>query len=48
MVCGGWRGLLVSQADAVQERLAGLGWKAELAATQQDWALLVFTPWDHP
>ncbi|KKZ14377.1 MAG: hypothetical protein TH68_05095 [Candidatus Synechococcus spongiarum 142] len=45
----GWlSGLLVSQADAVQDRLAGLGWKAELAATQQDWALLAFTPWDHP
>ncbi len=37
----GWlSGLLRSQADAVQEHLAGLGWRAALAATQQDWALL--------
>ena len=42
----GWlSGLLRSQADAVQEHLAGLGWRAELAATQQDWALLAFAPW---
>ena len=45
----GWlSGLLRSQADAVQEHLAGLGWRAELAATQQDWALLAFTPCPHP
>ncbi len=45
----GWlSGLLRSQADAVQEHLAGLGWRAALAATQQDWALLAFTPWPAP
>ena len=45
----GWlSGLLVGQVNALQERLAGLGWRAELAATQQDWALLAFTPWVRP
>lgn len=43
----GWlSGLLTSQADAVRERLASLGWRTELASTQQDWALLAFTPWE--
>lgn len=45
----GWlSGLLISLADAMRERLAGRGWRTELAATQQDWALLAFTPWGHP
>ncbi|MCY4055223.1 MAG: 50S ribosomal protein L11 methyltransferase [Cyanobacteria bacterium MAG CAR4_bin_6] len=40
----GWlSGLLISQADDVQKRLADLGWTAELAATRQGWALLAFT-----
>ena len=44
----GWlSGLLDSQADALQEHLAGLGWRAELTATQQEWALLTFTPYTH-
>lgn len=39
----GWpSGLLRSQADAVQEHLACLGWRAALAATQQDWALRAY------
>jgi len=42
----GWlSGLLISQADAVQKRLAVLGWRTELAATRQNWALLAFTVW---
>jgi len=42
----GWlSGLLISQADAVQKRLGALGWRTELAATRQNWALLAFTVW---
>jgi len=45
----GWlSGLLLSQADALQEHLAGLGWRAEVAATQQDWALLALTRCGRP
>ena len=45
----GWlSGLLVSQVDAVQGRMATSGWRAELAATQQDWALLAFRPGGNP